>query len=141
MHCTCLANTKLRPEVFKTSEINTYLRSHVVVHGVDDIVQKVDVQLLTEVQQLSCCVIRQHGHVCRHRAAGDQGTRRATSFRQQTSSDNSLTPHPIIKLISVNEIFFFLQFQLHLTEIGQLIEIKYYFISVSCQCHVAHFRV
>lgn len=49
MHCTCLANTKLRSEVFKTSElsrilqINTYLRSHIIVHGVDDIVQKVDV--------------------------------------------------------------------------------------------------
>lgn len=49
MHCTCLANTKPRPDVFKASElsrilqINTYLRSHVIVHGVDDIVQKVDV--------------------------------------------------------------------------------------------------
>lgn len=32
---------------------NTHLRSNVMVHGVDNIVQQGDVQLLTEVQQLS----------------------------------------------------------------------------------------
>lgn len=48
-----------------------YLGSNVMVHGIDNIVQKIDVQLLTEVQQLSGWVVRQHGHFCWHRASGE----------------------------------------------------------------------
>lgn len=50
-----------------------HLGSNVVVHGVDNIVQQVDVQFLTEVQQLSGWVIRQHRHFCWHRASGVEG--------------------------------------------------------------------
>lgn len=46
-----------------------HLGTNVMVHRVDDIIQEVDVQLLTEVQQLSGWVIRQHCHFCWHRAS------------------------------------------------------------------------
>lgn len=49
-----------------------YLGSNVMVHGIDNIVQQIDVQLLTEVQQLSGWVVCQHGHFCWHRASGER---------------------------------------------------------------------
>lgn len=47
-----------------------HLRSNVMVHRVDNIVQQVYVQFLVEVQQLSGWVIGQHRHFCWHRASG-----------------------------------------------------------------------
>lgn len=38
--------------------LESYLRADVVVHGVDHVVEQVDVQLLREVQQLPGCVVR-----------------------------------------------------------------------------------
>lgn len=62
---------------------NTHLRSNVVVHGVDNIVQQVDVQFLTEVQQLSGWMIRQHCHFCWHRASeGQRGEHKLQSQKQ-----------------------------------------------------------
>lgn len=44
-----------------------HLGSDVMVHRVDNIIQQVDVQFLTEVQQLSGWVVGQHRHFCWHR--------------------------------------------------------------------------
>lgn len=60
------------------------LRPDVMVHGVDDIVQKVNVELLTEVQQLSCWVVGQHCHFCGHRASVEEKKRKTTQTRQTT---------------------------------------------------------
>ena len=54
-------------------EAQPHLGTDVMVHGVDYIVQQVYVQFLTEVQQLSGRVIRQHRHFCWHRASEDRG--------------------------------------------------------------------
>ena len=70
------------------------LGSDVVVYGVDHIVQQVDVQLLREVQQLSGCMIRQHGHFCWHGAAEGtaEGERGHNTFKPTPCNLASLKP-------------------------------------------------
>lgn len=61
-----------------------------MVHGVDNIVQQVDVQFLTEVQQLSGWVIRQHRHFCWHRASEERsGGGKILSTSTTTAFGNS----------------------------------------------------
>lgn len=38
--------------------LNAYLRADIVVHGIDHVVEQVDVQFLREVQQLPGCMVR-----------------------------------------------------------------------------------
>lgn len=46
------------PAVSEESRLGSYLRADIVVHGVDHVVEQVDVQLLREVQQLPGCMVR-----------------------------------------------------------------------------------
>lgn len=76
--------------------LRPHLGSNVVVHGVDNIVQQVDVQFLTEVQQLSGWVIRQHRHFCWHRASEGRGGEMITLQHERQLKHYNLYLHMCI---------------------------------------------